>query len=140
VRGDAAYDLELHDVTRTFDGGVIAVDGLSLQVATGELVSLLGPSGCGKTTTLRIIAGFVDPDDGQVVIKGADVTDLPPERRDIGMVFQSYALFPHMTVEANVGYGLRMRGVAAAERRRPGAIPGSSAAASSSAWRWPARW
>jgi spermidine/putrescine ABC transporter ATP-binding subunit len=118
VRGDTAYDLELRDVARTFDGGVVAVDRLSLQVAAGELFSLLGPSGCGKTTTLRIVAGFVEPDAGQVLIKSVDVTDLPPERRDIGMVFQSYALFPHMTVEANVGYGLRMRGVAADERRR----------------------
>jgi len=118
VTGDSAYDLELRDVARTFDGGVVAVDGLSLQVAAGELVSLLGPSGCGKTTTLRIVAGFVEPDAGQVLIKSVDVTDLPPERRDIGMVFQSYALFPHMTVEANVGYGLRMRGVAAGERGR----------------------
>jgi spermidine/putrescine ABC transporter ATP-binding subunit len=118
VTGEAAYDLELRDVTRTFDGSVVAVDGLSLQVAGGELVSLLGPSGCGKTTTLRVIAGFVEPDAGQVLIKSVDVTDLPPERRDIGMVFQSYALFPHMTVEANVAYGLRMRGVAPAERRR----------------------
>jgi putative spermidine/putrescine transport system ATP-binding protein len=118
VTGDAAYDLELRDVARTFDGGAVAVDGVSLQVAAGELVSLLGPSGCGKTTTLRIVAGFVDPDAGQVLIKAVDVTDLPPERRDIGMVFQSYALFPHMTVEANVAYGLRMRRVPPGERRR----------------------
>jgi len=118
VAADPAYDLELREVTRAFDGGVVAVDALSLQVAAGELVSLLGPSGCGKTTTLRIVAGFVEPDAGQVLIKSVDVTDWPPERRDIGMVFQSYALFPHMTVEANVAYGLRMRGVAPAERRR----------------------
>jgi spermidine/putrescine ABC transporter ATP-binding subunit len=118
VRGDSAYDLELRDVARTFDGGVVAVDALSLQVEAGEFVSLLGPSGCGKTTTLRVIAGFIEPDAGQVLIKGADVTDLPPERRDIGMVFQSYALFPHMTVEANVAYGLRMRRVASDDRRR----------------------
>jgi spermidine/putrescine ABC transporter ATP-binding subunit len=97
---------------------VVAVDDLSLQVAPGELVSLLGPSGCGKTTTLRIIAGFVEPDAGRVRIKATDVTDRPPERRDIGLVFQSYALFPHMTVEANVAYGLRMRGLPVDERRR----------------------
>jgi spermidine/putrescine ABC transporter ATP-binding subunit len=118
VTGDPAYDLELREVTRAFDSGVVAVDAVSLRVAPGEFVSLLGPSGCGKTTTLRIVAGFVEPDAGQVLIKSVDVTDRPPERRDIGMVFQSYALFPHMTVEANVAYGLRMRRLASDERRR----------------------
>jgi putative spermidine/putrescine transport system ATP-binding protein len=114
---DAATELALEGVSKWYDR-VCAVDGFALDVAPGELVALLGPSGCGKTTTLRIIAGFVEPDEGRVLIRGGDVTGHPPDKRDIGMVFQSYGLFPHMTVEANVGYGLKMRKVGRAERRR----------------------
>ena len=109
--------LTLRHVVKTFDD-VVAVDSVSLEVRPGELVTLLGPSGCGKTTTLRMIAGFVEPDAGEIRIGAADVTRLPPNKRDIGMVFQSYGLFPHMTVEDNVAYGLRMRRVPAAERGR----------------------
>jgi spermidine/putrescine ABC transporter ATP-binding subunit len=88
---------------------LVAVDDLSLEIAEGELVSLLGPSGCGKTTTLRSIAGFVEPDTGAILFDGVDITTLAPERRDIGMVFQNYALFPHMTVRENLRFGLEMR-------------------------------
>ena len=118
--GDGAgpFDLELRDVTKVFDNGVVAVDGFSLQVEPGELVSLLGPSGCGKTTTLRVIGGFAAPEAGQVLIRNLDVTARPPNKRDIGLVFQNYALFPHMRVADNVAYGLRMRRVGAAERQR----------------------
>ncbi|MEJ0069884.1 MAG: ABC transporter ATP-binding protein [Pseudomonadota bacterium] len=108
--GEASIRLER--VSKTFDNGVTAVDGVSLAIREGEFFSLLGPSGCGKTTTLRMIAGFEDPTDGQLFIRGRDVTDLPPHRRDTGMVFQSYALFPHRTVFENVAFGLRMRKVA----------------------------
>jgi putative spermidine/putrescine transport system ATP-binding protein len=96
----------------------MAVAGIDLEVAEGEVVSLLGPSGCGKTTTLRCVAGFETPSAGTVRFDGHDVTHLPPEKRDIGMVFQNYALFPHMTVRDNLSFGLEMRNVAAAEMRR----------------------
>ncbi len=81
----------------------------SLDVRPGEIVALLGPSGCGKTTLLNIVAGFEHPDAGDVVLRGRPITDVPPNRRDIGLVFQHYALFPHLTVRANIGYGLRAR-------------------------------
>ena len=90
-------------------GEVPAVRGIDLEVGEGSLVSLLGPSGCGKTTTLRCVAGFETPNAGKIRFDGADVTDLPPEKRDIGMVFQNYALFPHMTVRENLAFGLEMR-------------------------------
>jgi ABC-type Fe3+/spermidine/putrescine transport system ATPase subunit len=96
------------------DGG----NGVSFEVEKGELFALLGPSGCGKTTTLRIIGGFVMPDSGEVLIDGKDVTNLPPYRRPTNTVFQSYALFPHMRLGANTGFGLKMAGVAAAARDR----------------------
>jgi spermidine/putrescine ABC transporter ATP-binding subunit len=102
--------LELAQLVKRF-GSITAVDRIDLAVPSGELVALLGPSGCGKTTTLRIVAGFERPDSGRVRIQGVDVTATPPYRRDTGMVFQHYALFPHMTVRENVGFGLRMRGV-----------------------------
>ena len=102
--------LELAQLVKRF-GSITAVDRIDLVVPSGELVALLGPSGCGKTTTLRIVAGFERPDAGRVCIQGVDVTAAPPYRRDTGMVFQHYALFPHMTVRENVGFGLRMRGV-----------------------------
>jgi putative spermidine/putrescine transport system ATP-binding protein len=92
-------------------GRVMAIDDVSLRVERGEFFSLLGPSGCGKTTTLRAVAGLIDPDAGKIEIMSRDVTSLPVHKRNIGMVFQSYALFPHMTVAENIGFGLRMRGV-----------------------------
>ena len=99
-------------------GRVRALDDVSLEIERGELFFLLGPSGCGKTTLLRTIAGFYEPDAGRVRFGERDVTFLPPQRRDTGMVFQNYALWPHMTVEANVAFGLKVRGVPRAERQR----------------------
>jgi putative spermidine/putrescine transport system ATP-binding protein len=96
-------------------GENFVVKDLSLEVAQGEFVVLLGPSGCGKTTTLRMIAGFVDPTSGRITLGGRDVTTLPPWRRNTGLVFQSYALFPHLSVDENVAFGLRMRKVPTAE-------------------------
>jgi putative spermidine/putrescine transport system ATP-binding protein len=110
--------LVLEGLTRRFPGTAHpAVDGVSLDLPRGALLALLGPSGCGKTTTLRMIAGLEVPDSGRVVVAGRDVTALPPHRRNMGVVFQSYALFPHMTAAANVAFGLEMRGVARAERK-----------------------
>jgi spermidine/putrescine ABC transporter ATP-binding subunit len=104
-------------------GPVVALDTLDLGVEEGECLSLLGPSGCGKTTTLRLIAGFTEPTTGRVRIDGEDVTGLPPQRRAIGMVFQDYALFPHLTVAENVGFGLRERGASRRDiRARVGAL------------------
>lgn len=102
--------LSLKKLTRHFDD-FIAVESLDLDIERGEFISLLGPSGCGKTTTLQMIAGFVNPTRGSIVLEGQDITALRPEKRGMGVVFQSYALFPHMTVEANVGFGLEMRGM-----------------------------
>ena len=96
-------------------GSVVAVDEVSLDVAPGEFVSLLGPSGCGKSTLLRTVAGLVEPDGGQVILAGEDITRVAVHRRNLGLVFQSYALFPHMTVFENVAFGLRRRGVGPAE-------------------------
>jgi len=109
--------LVLEALTKRF-GGHVAVDGLSLGVDKGEFVALLGPSGCGKTTTLQMIAGFVEPTSGAVRLEGRDLLAMKPSRRGLGIVFQSYALFPHMTVAENVAFGLEMQGVAAAERTR----------------------
>ncbi|MGH7263667.1 MAG: ABC transporter ATP-binding protein [Candidatus Rokuibacteriota bacterium] len=107
--------LSLRGLRKVF-GPTVAVDDLSLDVVRGELVCLLGPSGCGKTTTLRMVAGFVTPSAGDVLIQGAPVAHLPAYRRDTGMVFQNYALFPHLTVAENVGFGLRNLGAPRAER------------------------
>jgi len=107
--------LTLEKLTKRF-GASLAVDGLDLAVREGELVALLGPSGCGKTTTLRMVAGFLPPTSGRVLFDREDVTDLPAYRRSTGMVFQSYALFPHMTAAQNVGFGLEMRGLGTVER------------------------
>jgi len=103
--------IKLQQVTKSFDGKVVAVDDVTLDIKAGEFFSLLGPSGCGKTTSLRMIAGFEMPDSGRVHVGGEDITDVPVHRRDMGMVFQSYALFPHRTVAENVAFGLRMRDV-----------------------------
>ncbi|MEN3350728.1 MAG: putative spermidine/putrescine transport system ATP-binding protein [Bradyrhizobium sp.] len=108
--------LSIERLTKRF-GSSIAVDGLDLQVREGELVALLGPSGCGKTTTLRMVAGFLPPTSGRVLFDTEDVTRLPAHKRATGMVFQSYALFPHMTAAQNVGFGLEMRGLGSAERQ-----------------------
>ncbi|HZE47948.1 MAG TPA: ABC transporter ATP-binding protein [Jatrophihabitantaceae bacterium] len=109
--------IQLRGLRKTF-GSVVAVDGIDLEVAGGEFFSMLGPSGSGKTTVLRMIAGFEEPSAGRVVLNGSDVTRQPPFRRDVNTVFQDYALFPHMTVAANIEYGLRVRGVDRATRRR----------------------
>jgi putative spermidine/putrescine transport system ATP-binding protein len=111
-------ELALAGLSKRYGEGPPAVDALDLAVAEGEFLALLGPSGCGKTTTLRIVAGLVPPDAGTVRLGGRDITGLPVHRRDIGLVFQSYALFPHMTAAGNVGFGLEMRGLARAERER----------------------
>jgi spermidine/putrescine transport system ATP-binding protein len=113
----AENDVELHGVTKSY-GAARAVDHIDLFVAHGQFYSLLGPSGCGKTTTLRLIAGFEQPDQGRILIGGRDVASLPPYRRDVNTVFQHYALFPHMTVEENVAFGLQEKRVAAAELKR----------------------
>ena len=120
--GDATpADLRLVEVCKRF-GEVTAVDGVSLDIANGQFFSLLGPSGCGKTTTLRMIGGFELPTSGQVLLRGRDISQDPPERRPVNMVFQSYALFPHLTVFENVAFGLRRRKTAAPEiTRRVGA-------------------
>ncbi|MFF0310324.1 ABC transporter ATP-binding protein [Streptosporangium sp. NPDC004379] len=113
--------IELDGVVKEYlaHGEVVqAVKGVTLTIAEGEFFSLLGPSGCGKTTTMRMIAGFEDPSRGTVRLHGRDVTDVPPNRRDVNMVFQSYALFPHMNVWENVAFGLRRRKVADAEMKR----------------------
>ena len=107
----------LDGVTKCF-GKIIALDNVSLQVRRGELITLLGPSGCGKTTLLNLVAGFLKPEHGEILIDGALVTDVPTHRREIGIMFQSYALFPHMTVAGNVGYGLKMRRIAKPEIAR----------------------
>jgi spermidine/putrescine ABC transporter ATP-binding subunit len=107
-------DVVLTNITKRYDGAAVVSD-VSLAVAHGEFVSILGPSGCGKTTTLRMIAGFIRPDEGQVQIRGRVVNEVPPHRRDFAMVFQSYALFPHLSVRDNVAFGLRITNVAKRE-------------------------
>ena len=111
-----AATVEFRGLHRQF-GPTLALDGLDLTVQPGELVALLGPSGCGKTTALRMLAGFEHPDAGQVLVDGQDVTGVPAHRRDAGMVFQSYSLFPHLSALDNVAFGLRMRRFRTAERR-----------------------
>jgi spermidine/putrescine ABC transporter ATP-binding subunit len=107
-------EVVLQNVRKAY-GDMPAVSNVDLRVAPGEFVTLLGPSGCGKTTCLRMVAGFVEPDGGSIIIDGRDVTAVPPYHRNTGMVFQSYALFPHKTVAANVAFGLKMRRVSRAE-------------------------
>jgi putative spermidine/putrescine transport system ATP-binding protein len=108
--------LEMRNLSRAY-GPVRALDGLNLSLAPGELVALLGPSGCGKTTALRIVAGFERPDAGTVDVDGTDITHMSAAKRDMGMVFQSYSLFPHLTAGENVAFGPRLRKVAGSERR-----------------------
>jgi spermidine/putrescine ABC transporter ATP-binding subunit len=108
--GDQAFDVELRAVTKRF-GSLTAVNAVTLKVHKGEFLALLGPSGCGKTTSLRLIAGFEQPDEGEILIGGRDAADAPPYKRDVNTVFQHYALFPHMSVLDNVAYGLKQRKV-----------------------------
>jgi putative spermidine/putrescine transport system ATP-binding protein len=112
-----AVEVRLEGLTRRY-GPVVALDGLDLTLHPGELVALLGPSGCGKTTTLRLLAGLEDADAGRVVVGGRDLTRVSASKRDMGMVFQAYSLFPHLTVTQNVAFGLRLRRMAKAERER----------------------
>ena len=148
-----AVSVTIENVVKVF-GAYTALKEVSLEVRAGELFFLLGPSGCGKTTLLRCIAGFYRPESGRILIGDEDVTALPPYRRDTGMMFQSYALWPHMTIEENVAFGLEMRTVPRAElRKRVGEAlelviwrtalrraPISFPAASSSVWPWRVRW
>jgi spermidine/putrescine transport system ATP-binding protein len=119
ARGASGGAIELVNLEKRF-GDFVAVDGINLSIAPGEFFSLLGPSGCGKTTTLRLVAGFEQPTAGAILLDGVDLARTPPHRRPVNTVFQSYALFPHLTVEDNVAYGLRWQhaGVSKAERRR----------------------
>ena len=110
-----AVEVRMEGLSRRY-GPVVALDQLDLTLQPGELIVLLGPSGCGKTTTLRLLAGLEDADTGQIFVGGKDITRLPANKRDMGMVFQAYSLFPHMTVRQNVAFGLRLRRVGAAER------------------------
>ena len=127
----------IEGVTKVFSGGVVAVDDVSIEVADGEFLVLVGPSGCGKTTLLRIVAGLEEVTDGEVVIGDTLVTDMPPRDRDVAMVFQNYALYPHMTVAENLSIGLRLRRRPKTEvqrprrrgRARPGARPAARAQA-----------
>src|ERR671931_1424428 len=102
-------EIQLQQVTKIFSGDVVAVDDVSLQIGDGEFIVLVGPSGCGKSTLLRLIAGLEDVSQGSIAIDGADVTQLAPRKRDVAMVFQSYALYPHMNVRQNIAYGLKVR-------------------------------
>src|ERR1700729_4410789 len=113
-QADAAVDvplLRIEAVVKRF-GGFRAVDRLSLDIRAGEFFALLGPSGCGKTTLLRLLAGFETPDEGRILLDGIDLAQVPPHRRPVNMMFQSYALFPHLNVEDNVAFGLKQEGLA----------------------------
>ncbi len=114
---DVQPDVQLIGITKRF-GPVVAVDRMDLEIPRGSFTSLLGPSGCGKTTTLRMIAGFEQPTEGEILLAGRPIAGVPPYRRNVNTVFQHYALFPHMDVAQNVGYGLRQRKVGRAEERR----------------------
>ncbi|MCD6008291.1 ABC transporter ATP-binding protein [Halomonas sp. IOP_31] len=113
-----ASSIELEGLHKRFGRDTVALDGVDLTIEAGEFFTLLGPSGCGKTTLLRILAGLEEPNGGRLKIGGKDVTDTPPHRRSVNTVFQSYALFPHLSVRDNLAFGLRMRGESAAERDR----------------------
>src|SRR5579875_3687264 len=109
-------NVKLQSLTKRFDD-VTAVDGISLEIRAGEFFSLLGPSGCGKTTTLRMVAGFEPPTSGRILLDGVDVGSWPPHRRNVNTVFQSYALFPFLTVAENVAFGLKYKSVPKAQAR-----------------------
>ena len=111
------YDLQLSKIGKVFDNGTAAVIDFNLDVSKGEFIAFLGPSGCGKTTTLRMIAGFEDISSGDIMIRGERINDLLPEQRPTSMIFQNYALFPHMTAAQNVAYGLDARGSPRRETR-----------------------
>src|SRR2546428_10694409 len=111
--------LRVRELTKRY-ADAAAVRGFDLEVSGGEFISLLGPSGCGKTTTLNCVAGLLEPDEGAIEIDGRDITPYPPERRGFGMVFQNYALFPHLDVSRNVGFGLEVRGIPHSESERRG--------------------
>src|SRR3954468_21499884 len=108
--------IELAGIVKSYDGITRVVDGVNLRIADGSYCCFLGPSGCGKTTILRMIAGHEDPSDGEILIGGEDVVGLPPVERGTAMMFQSYALFPHLTVRDNIAFSLRVRGLDKAER------------------------
>jgi multiple sugar transport system ATP-binding protein len=108
-------EILIERVTKEFSGGVLAVDDVTLRIEDGEFMVLVGPSGCGKSTLLRLIAGLEEATAGTISIEGRDVTDSAPRDRDVAMVFQSYALYPHMTVRQNLGYGLKVRRTTKAE-------------------------
>jgi spermidine/putrescine transport system ATP-binding protein len=145
--------VHLAGIRKSFDGKTV-IDNLNLTINNGEFLTLLGPSGCGKTTVLRLIAGLENVDSGRIHLEDHDITHVPAENRHVNTVFQSYALFPHMTVFENVAFGLRMQKTPAAEitprvmdalkmvqlEALPSANRTSSPAASSSAWPSPARW
>jgi multiple sugar transport system ATP-binding protein len=118
LSADAMADIRLEGITKVFPSGFCAIRSLDLEVADGEFLVLVGPSGCSKTTLLRTIAGLEDVSNGRIEIGGKDVTDAPPRRRDVAMVFQNYALYPHMNVRKNLGYGLKVRRIPRAEARR----------------------
>src|SRR5262249_28033714 len=109
--------LRFESVSKTFNGQVV-LDNLSLAMHQGEFLTLLGPSGCGQTTSLNLVAGLLDPDQGTILLRGQATTLLPPRRRGLGLVFQSWALFPHLTVFDNIAYGLKIRALPADEIRR----------------------
>ena len=114
----AEVSLELKEIKKSFTEGEAVLDNISLEISKGEFITLLGSSGCGKTTTLRIIAGLEQPDAGSVWLDGREVTGLEPNQRDVNTVFQNYALFPHMTVADNIGYGLKLKKIPKAEIKK----------------------
>ena len=146
--------ITLDGVTKRFSSEMTAVDDVSLEIGDGEFMVLVGPSGCGKSTLLRMIAGLEEVTDGRIDIGGSEMNDLPPKDRDIAMVFQNYALYPHMTVEQNLGFGLKLRRrrsrtsavasptwrASSASRTCSIASPSRSPEDSGSASRWVARW